>query len=154
MPRVMSIPNFERFFRVVASLDIDKSDIARYDDFINREIEGLLIRAQAAAKQNLRDVIEPQDLPITKGLQENIERFRQLDTEVQLRPVLDTITIRPRGASTRTRCERATRRPRIPDIAGGLSVALARVFKIIDPKVKHPFGAAWERATNVFNELT
>ena len=30
------------------SLDIDKADIAPYDDFINREIEGLLIRAQAA----------------------------------------------------------------------------------------------------------
>ena len=150
MPHVMSIPKFGHFFRVAAGLDIDKSDIARYDDFINREIEGLLIRAQAAAKQNLRDVIEPQDLPITKGLQENIERFRKFDSEIELRPVLDTITIRPRlhmDYSQETELQR-------PDIAGGRSVALARVFKIIDPKVKHPFGAAWERATNVFNELT
>ena len=149
MPHVMSIAKFEHFFRVAGSLDIDKSDIARYDDFINREIEGLLIRAQAAAKQNLRDVIEPQDLPITKGLQENIERFRKFDTEIELRPVLDTITIRPRldmDYSHETESQ-------LPDIAGGLSVALARVFKIIDPKVKNPFGAEWERATKVFNEL-
>ena len=149
MPHVMSIPKFERFFRVAAGLDIDKSDIARYEDFINREIEGLLIRAQAAAKQNLRDVIEPQDLPITKGLQENIERFRKLDAETELRPVLDTITIRPRLDMDYSQDTES----RLPDIAGGLSVALARVFKIIDPKLKHPFGAEWERATNVFNEL-
>ena len=149
MPHVMSISKFEHFFRVAGSLDIDKSDIARYEDFINREIEGLLIRAQAAAKQNLRDVIEPQDLPITKGLQENIERFRQFDTEVELRPVLDSITVRPRldmEYSDDTDSQ-------LPDIAGGLSVALARVFKILDPKVKHPFGEEWERATQVFNEL-
>ena len=149
MPHVMSLPKFEHFFRVAAGLDIDKSDIARYDDFINREIEGLLIRAQAAAKQNLRDVIEPQDLPITKGLQEDIERFRKFDTEIELKPVLDTITIRPRldmDYSQETESQ-------LPDIAGGLSVALARVFKIIDPKVKHPFRAQWERATKVFNEL-
>jgi hypothetical protein len=149
MPHVMSIPKFEHFFRVAAGLDIDKSDIARFEDFINREIEGLLLRAQAAAKQNLRDVIEPQDLPITKGLQENIERFRQLDTEVELRPVLDSITVRPRldmeyGDDTDSQ---------LPDIAGGLSVALARVFRILDPKLKHPFGEEWERATHVFNEL-
>ena len=68
MPHVMSIPKFGHFFRVAAGLDIDKSDIARYDDFINSEIEGLPIRAQAAAKQNLRDVIEPQDLPMATDI--------------------------------------------------------------------------------------
>jgi hypothetical protein len=41
----------------------------------------------------------------------------------------------------------------LPDVAGGLSVALAHVFRIIDPRVKHPFGEEWERATRVFNEL-
>ena len=129
MPHVTSIPKFEHFFRVAGGLDIDKSDIARYDDFINREIEGLLIRAQAAARQNLRDV--------------------KVDTEAELRPVLDRMAIRPRldmDYSDETDSQ-------LPDIAGGLSVALARVFKIIDPKLKHPFGAEWERATRVFNEL-
>jgi hypothetical protein len=149
MPHVVSIPKFEQFFRTVASLDIDKADIARYDDFINREIEGMLVRAQASAKQNLRDVIEPQDLPITKGLQENIERFRKYDKEIGLEPVLDRITNRPQlhmDYSDETEAQ-------LPEIAGGLSVALAHVFKIIDPKLKNPFGAEWDRATRVFNEL-
>ena len=34
MPHVMSVPKFEHFFRAAASLDIDKADIARFDDFI------------------------------------------------------------------------------------------------------------------------
>jgi hypothetical protein len=149
MPHVMSVPKFEHFFRAAANLDIDKGDIARYDDFINREIEGLLIRAQASAKMNLRDVIEPQDLPITKGLQENIERFRRYDREMELSPILDHVTIRPRldmAYSDETEAQ-------LPDVAGGLSVALAHVFTIIEPKVRHPFGEEWERATKVFNEL-
>jgi hypothetical protein len=149
MPHVMSVPKFEHFFRAAASLDIDKADIARYDEFINREVEGLLIRAQASAKSNLRDVIEPQDLPITKGLQENIERFRRYDRDIVIRPVLDGVTLRPRldmEMSDETEAQ-------LPDIAGGLSVALAHVFKIIDPKLKHPYGEEWERATMVFDEL-
>jgi len=73
----MSVAKFEHFFRAAGSLDIDKADIARYDDFINKEIEGLLIRAQASANSSLRDVIQPEDLPITKGLHESIERFRK-----------------------------------------------------------------------------
>lgn len=149
MPHVMSVPKFEHFFRAAASLDIDKADIARYDDFVNTEIERLLIRAQASAKSNLRDVIEPQDLPITTGLQENIERFRKYDREIEIKPVLDHITIRPRldmDYSHETEAQ-------LPDVAGGLSVALAHVFKIIDPKLKNPHGEEWERTTKVFNEL-
>jgi hypothetical protein len=149
MPHVMSVNKFEQFFRSAGGIDVDKSDIARYDAFINNEVEGLLIRAQASAKMNLRDVIEPQDLPITKGLQENIERFRRFDKELELEPVLDHITIRPRLDMAYSDDTEA----RLAEIAGGLSVALAHVFKIIDPKIEHPFGEEWERATKVFNEL-
>ena len=86
MPHVMSVPKFERFFRTAASLDIDKADIARFDDFIDRDYSH--------------------------------------ETEA-----------------------------RLPDIAGGLSVALAHVIRLIDPESKHPFGEQWERATRVFDEL-
>lgn len=98
---------------------------------------------------NLRDVIEPQDLPITKGLQENIERFRKFDKDINIKPTLDHITIRPRldmDYSDETEAQ-------LPEVAGGLSIALAHVFKIIDAKVKHPSGEEWERARQVFNEL-
>lgn len=55
----MNIPKFERFFRAAASLDVDKEDLRRYDEFVNREISDLLDRGQATAKANDRDVILP-----------------------------------------------------------------------------------------------
>ena len=62
------VPLFERFFRLAASLDVDKQDLKRYRDFVNHKIRDLLIRGEAAAKANGRNAIEPFDLPITKGL--------------------------------------------------------------------------------------
>ena len=73
---LMGIAKFERFFRLAAGLDVDKSDLKRYSDFVNGKIHDLLLRGQAAAKANGRVIIEPFDPPITKGLQENIHDFR------------------------------------------------------------------------------
>jgi hypothetical protein len=146
---VMSIARFERFFRIVASLDVDKQDLKRYSDFINQKLYDLLLRAQALAKANGRVMLEPFDLPITKGLQECIHEFERLDEEIELRPILDHL---------------ATRRPldlaygedveaRLPEIVGGLSVALARTFNIIDSGLKNPSGVHWRRCFRIFNLL-
>jgi uncharacterized protein DUF1931 len=146
---VMSVAKFERFFRETGSLDIDKEDLKRYNDFINEKIYDLLIAAQATAKMNIRDVIQPQDVPITKGLQENIERFRKLDQEIELTPILEHLATRPNlhmAISDETEAQ-------LPELAGGLSVALAHTFRIIDPTQTHPHGEQWERCIRVFNEL-
>jgi hypothetical protein len=146
---VMSIAKFERFFRETASLDVDKDDLRRYNDFINDKVYDLLIRGQANAKANARDIIEPQDLPITKGLQESIERFRKIDQEIELAPILDHLTNRPQldmDYSDETEAE-------LPRIVGGLSIALAHTFKILDPELKNPHAAEWERCKQVFKEL-
>jgi hypothetical protein len=146
---VMSVAKFERFFRVAGSLDVDKDDIKRYDDFVHDRIYDLLIRAQGAAKANRRDVIEPQDVPITKGLQENIERFKKIDEEIELTPILEQLATRPRldmALADETEAQ-------LPVIAGGLSVALAHTFKIMDPELKNPHGVEWERCGKVFEEL-
>jgi hypothetical protein len=147
--QVMSVAKFERFFRVAGSLDVDKDDLRRYNDFVNEKVYDLLLRAQANAHANIRDVIEPQDLPIGKGLQENIERFRRIDEEIELQPILDYLTTRPRldkALSDETEAE-------LPEVAGGLSVAVARVLKIMEPTLKNPHGEQWDRCTRVFNEL-
>jgi hypothetical protein len=144
---VMSIPNFERFFRLAAGLDVDKTDLKRYSEFVNRKIYDLLLRGQAAAKANGRNIIERFDLPITKGLQESIHEFRSLDAEIELQPILDDLLARPPLAySDETEA-------RFPEIAGGLSVALARSFKIIDPNVKNPQSEQWERSFRIFDLL-
>jgi len=145
----MAVAKFERFFRVAGSLDVDKSDLERYSDFVNRKIYDLLLRGQAAAKANARSVIEPFDLPITKGLQESIQEFRKLDEEIELQPILDSLTARPPldlAYSDDTEAQ-------LPRIAGGLSVALPRAFRIIGPDLKNPQGRHWEQTTRLFDLL-
>ena len=146
---VMGVAKFERFFRVAASLDVDKDDLKRYSDFVNQKLYDLLIRGQAAAKANNRDIIEPFDLPITKGLQESIHAFRNIDEEIELKPILEELTKQPPldlayGEETEAQ---------LPSIVGGLSVALARTFKIIDPDLKNPQTEQWERSFRIFNLL-
>jgi hypothetical protein len=42
---------------------------------------------------------------------------------------------------------------RLPGLVGGLSVALARTIKVIDPEVKNPQSEHWERAFYIFGLL-
>ena len=75
----MAIPKFERFFRVAADVDVDKSDLRRFSDFVFDQIYDMLIIGQARAKANDRDVLQPWDLSITKGLQERMHEFEKID---------------------------------------------------------------------------
>lgn len=147
--QLMSVAKFERFFRAAGGLDVDKSDLKRYSNFVNRKLRDLLVRGEVVAKANARRTIEPFDLPITKGLQESIQEFCSLDEEIELQPILDFLTMRPPLALA---CSDDTR-SQLPRVAGGLSVALARVFRIIDPGLKNPQGEHWERSERLFDLL-
>ena len=148
-PRPLAIARFERLFRVAAGLDIDKADVKRHEELVNRKIYDLLLRGQANAKANGHVVIEPQDLPITKGLQESIQAFREMDETIALQPILNYLARRPPLDFTYSEETEA----QLPDIAGGVSVALARAFKLIDPEVKNPESKHWERAYGIFDLL-
>jgi hypothetical protein len=146
---VMSVAKFERFFRIAAGLDVDKQDLKRYSDFINQKVYDLLLRAEAAAKANGRVIIEPFDLPITKGLQESIHEFRKIDEQIELQPILDQLTAQPPldlayGEDTERQ---------LPLVVGGLSLALARTFKIIDGNLKNPASEHWQRCFRIFDLL-
>jgi len=126
---VMGVARFERFFRTAAGVNVDKQDLKRYSDFINHKVYDLLVRGVATAKANDRNLIEPIDLPITKGLQESIHRFKALDEDIELKLILDHLVMQPPLDLDYSEAIEA----KLPDIVGGLSVALARAFKIIDP---------------------
>ena len=137
--QVMSVAKFERFFRTAAGLD----------DFINRKIDDLLVRAEAVAKANGRAVIQPFDLPIIKGLQQRIREFEKIDEEIELRPILEHLAIQPPlelayGEGTEDQ---------LPVVVGGLSVALARAFKIIDGDLKNPAIRHWQQCFRIFDLL-
>ena len=146
---VMGFTKFERFFRAAAEVSVDRNDLQAYLDFVNEVIYDLLMIAQATAKANVRDVIDPWDLPITKGLQESMHQFRRLDEEIELRDILESLAARPpldMALDDETQA-------RLPLIFGGISVALARTFKAIDAEIKAVHTEVWERAFTVFRLL-
>ena len=146
---VMGFTKFERLFRAAAEVSVDRNDMQDYLDFVNEVIYDLLIIAQATAKANVRDVIDPWDLPITKGLQESMHQFRRLDEEIELRDILESLAARPpldMALDDETQA-------RLPLIFGGISVALARTFKAIDAEIKAVHTEVWERAFTVFRLL-
>ncbi|MCA2224025.1 DUF1931 family protein [Nonomuraea aurantiaca] len=146
---VMAHSRFERFFRAAAGLNVDKNDLKRFNDFVNSKLYDMLVVAEAAAKENRRDIIQPWDLPITKGLQENMHDFRDLDEELKLTPILAQLTeLPPLDLSLSVDAE-----ARLPAVAGGLSMALAQAFKIVEPDLKNPSSEHWERMTRLFGLL-
>jgi hypothetical protein len=145
----MGIPLFKQFFRQAASLDIDKDDLRRFYDFVGDRTYKLLVRAEATAKANGRDIIEPGDLPITKGLQECVQAYRTIDQAIELEPILARLTELPPldlAYSEETK-------ERLPQVSGGLGVALARCFRLLDDKVKNPQTTHWDKAEQVFELL-
>jgi hypothetical protein len=148
-PRPEGIPRFQRLFREAAGLDFDKADIKRYEDFIDHRIYRLLLRAEANAKAAGDALIEPWNLPITAGLQECIEQFRKMDETIELEPILDHLAIRPPLQLSYSHETEAM----LPDLAGGLGVAVARALKIIEPGLKNPQTRQWDLARRLFDLL-
>jgi hypothetical protein len=146
---VMGVTRFERFFRVAASLHVDKNDLKRYNEFLDRKVYDLFVVAKAAATANGRDVIEPQDLPITKGIQECTREFRKLDEELDVVPLLEQLLAWPPLDIAISELMEA----RLPEVVGGLSVALGRAFKIVHPDLKNPGSAEWEQVFGLFDLL-
>jgi hypothetical protein len=72
-----------------------------------------------------------------------------MDEQIELQPILDHLTARPPlDLAYSDELEE-----RLPAVAGGLSVALARAFKIIDPELKNPQTKHWERSFELFDLL-
>jgi hypothetical protein len=146
---VLGLVRFERFFRAAGGVTVDRDDIKRYLDFVNDVLYDLLLIGQATAKANARDIVEPWDLPVTKGLQASVHAFERLEEEIELRPILESLAARPPLDSALSERTKA----RLPLLFGGLSVALARTFKLIDAELKAVHTMEWERVFDIFRLL-
>lgn len=145
----MAVPRFERLFRVAAGLDIDKMDLRRYSDFVTGKLYDLLVCGAQTAKSHGRNVVLPADLPIANGLRTCINTFRDLNEELELAPVLEQLAARPPiDVAFNQETE-----GQLLEIMGGLSVALARSFKILDPELKNPQTVHWQRVFQMFDLL-
>ena len=146
MTHPSGIAAFERFFRSVASIKIDKNDVRRFRAFVDEQIDDIAIAGRNSAKWNGRDVVVPQDLPITKGVQERMREFDKLEEAEEIRELLRQVVRRPPGDVTFAEdTERL-----LPELFGGLSIALARSFRVVDPKVSHPSTEHWDQVFTLF----
>ena len=146
---VATVHRLEQLFRRAASLDLDKSDFGRLEDFLRRKVGDLLVRGEANAKANSRDVVQLWDLPITKGLQETIHCFRLMNAELQLTDYLTRlIALPPLDLAISDETE-----ARLFEIAGALCIALAETFRITNGDLKNPMTEDWERAYRLFDLL-
>ena len=117
--------------------------------FLRRKVGDLLVRGEANAKANSRDVVQLWDLPITKGLQETIHCFRLMNAELQLTDYLTRlIALPPLDLAISDETE-----ARLFEIAGALCIALAETFMITNGDLKNPMTEDWERAYRLFDLL-
>src|ERR1700738_5199791 len=100
MSHPTKIPLVERFFHSAAAIKVDKNDLRRFREFVDEQIDSIAIAGRDAAKWNGRDVIVPQDLPITKGVQERMREFDKLDEAEEIRELLRQQLRRPLATVT------------------------------------------------------
>jgi hypothetical protein len=139
-------PEVQRFFRAAGGIDVDKADVDRYRAFVDEEVDDLAIAGRDTARWNGRDVIAPQDLPITKGLQERMREFGKLGEADDIRQWLGGTLRRPPDDVTFGEETEDV----LTEVFGGLSVALARSFRIIDAEVRNPSSQHWDRVFDLF----
>jgi hypothetical protein len=106
----------------------------------------MAIAGRDTARWNGRDVIAPQDLPITRGLQEQMRDFDKLDEAADIREWLGGTLRRPPEDVTFGEETEGV----LTEVFGGLGVALARTFRIVDPEVRNPSTQHWDRAFDLF----
>jgi len=140
------IPLFQRFFRSVASINIDKNDVRRFREFIDEEIDDIAISGRNSATWNRRDVVVAQDLPITKGVQERMREFDKLEEAQEIRELLRQVVRQP--PADVTFADETVEL--LPELFGGLSIALARSFRVVDPTVTKPSPEHWNRVFTLF----
>src|SRR3954470_4197880 len=134
---------------VDVDVDVDKDDAKRYREFVDEKVDDLAIAGRDAARWNGRDVIAPQDLPITKGLQEQMRVFGRLEEAGELRRLLrDSLRRPPVDVTFGEETEDV-----LVEVFGGISIALARSFRIVDPQVRNPSTEHWDRAFDLFRLL-
>ena len=146
MTHPSGISLFQRFFGSVASIKIDKNDVRRFREFVDEQIDDIAISGRNSAKWNGRDVIVVQDLPVTKGIQERMREFDKLEEADEIRELLRQVVRQPPGDVTFAEGTEEL----LPELFGGLSIALARSFRVVDPTVSNPSTDHWNRAFTLF----
>ncbi len=127
MARVVGFKKIEAVFRKAAGIDLDKSKADRITDIIEKKFHDMLLVAVEKAGYNGRDVIMEPDMPVTKGFEESLRQFKELEEEVELQDVLQFLEqIPPLKYPISAELE-----AKLPEYIGALMLIIARVLKEI-----------------------
>ncbi|MEO1958824.1 MAG: DUF1931 family protein [Nautiliaceae bacterium] len=127
MARVVGFKKLEAVFRKAAGIDLDKSKADRIIDIVEKKFNDMLIVAVEKAGYNGRDIIMEPDMPVTKGFEESMRQFRELEEVVDLQDVLKFLEqIPPLKYPISAELEE-----KLPEYIGALMLIVARVLKEI-----------------------
>ena len=132
-----------------AGIDIDKADMKRLSDLIGGKLYDLLVIGVRNASYNDRDVVMEPDLPLTKGFLERIQDFRRYDEQIGLKEILEQLARYP----PLERALSADVEAMLPAIAGTLAMLAGETMKVIDPDVKNPDDAIWDKVFTLMDVL-
>ncbi len=124
---VVGFHRLEELFRKGAGLDVKKGHVKDITDIVEQKLYDLLLMGQVTASYNGRDIIYKYDLPITKGLEETIDEFKKLEQEIKVEDIVEALTHYPSLVEMEIELEKE-----LPNITGGLLLALAKVMKEIE----------------------
>jgi hypothetical protein len=137
----------EKFFREAAGLNIDKNDLKRISDLVGRKLNDLLIVGVRNAGYNGRDIVMEPDLPLTKGFMESMKEFSALETELEIKPILEQLAAYPPlDLDLSVDVEEM-----LPDLTGALLIIMAHTMKIMEPKVTNPDTEMWKRVEKILD---
>jgi len=143
------IPELGRFLRSVAGVDADAADVYRLHTFVDEKVEAMAFAGRNAARANGRDVIAPHDLPITACLRDQMHDFSSREEAAEVLRVLREAPRRPPGDVTFGEGTEAS----LQEAFGGIALALARSFKVLDPELTHPTMEDWSRTFDLYRPV-
>lgn len=132
MARVVGFKKLEAVFRKAAGIDLDKSKADEIIDIVEKKFHDMLLVAVEKAGYNGRDVIMEPDMPVTRGFEESLRQFKELEEEVALEDVLAYLEkIPPLKYPISADIE-----AKLPEYIGALMLIIARVLKEIGAERK------------------
>ncbi len=143
---VMGFHHLEELFRRSAGLDIKKGHAKEITDIVEQKLYDILLMGQKSAKYNGRDVIWKSDLPITKGMEESIARFKKLEQDLPVKDILERLATYPPLIELEVELEES-----LPEIVGGLTLVLANIIKEADQNSRTVNHESIERAHKIMN---
>ncbi len=144
---IVGFGQLESLFRKAAGLDLDKNKAKEITDIVEKKLYDLLLIGERNASYNGRDVIWECDVPLTKGFLESIHKFRALEQEIDIEPILEFLASKP---PLKYPLE-AELEKKLPEIVGTLLYILARIIKETDEGCRQPSSEDIARAGRILD---